>query len=194
MGAKIDMIGRRYNHWTVIAEAEPSPSGRIRYMCRCDCGFEKIIHGETLRYGHTHMCAGCAVKEQRAKKQSRKALKGETRVSDAPPAAVYVPTLGPRYYLMRGRQAYGLSVAEMARKLEISPLLLDWLEQDDKTVTHPKIVERIAKAYGLTEEQCVGMLPKNYRPGHDYDPDRYALPEEVLSNFTVMPGYVRVWE
>lgn len=103
MGVRIDMVGKRYNHWTVIAEAEPSPSGRIRYMCRCDCGFEKIIHGETLRYGHTHMCAGCAVKEQRAKKQSKKALKGETRVSDAPPEAVYVPTLGPRYYLMRGR-------------------------------------------------------------------------------------------
>ena len=174
MGARIDMVGRRYNHWTVIAEAEPSPSGRIRYMCRCDCGFEKII--------------------QRAKKQSRKALKGETRVSDAPPAAVYVPTLGPRYYLMRGRQAYGLSVAEMARKLEISPLLLDWLEQDDKTVTHPKIVERIAKAYGLTEEQCVDMLPEYYRPGPGYEPNRYALPEEVLSNFTVMPAYVRVWK
>lgn len=95
MGARIDMVGKRYNHWTVIAEAEPSPSGRIRYMCRCDCGFEKIIHGETLRYGHTHMCAGCVVKEQRAKKQSRKALKGETRVSDAPPGGGLRPNAWP---------------------------------------------------------------------------------------------------
>lgn len=100
----------------------------------------------------------------------------------------------PRQYLIDRRMALGETLPGMARKLEISPLLLDWLEQDDKTVTHPKIVERIAKAYGLTEEQCVGMLPENYRPEPGYDPNRYALPEEVLSNFTVMPAYVRVWK
>lgn len=192
MSAKIDMIGKRYNHWTVIAEAGRDANSHPRYLCRCDCGVEKTLLGSSVRCGGTRMCASCAVKEQRSKRISRKASKGEARVSEAP--AVYVPTCGPRYYLMRGRQAYGLSIAEMARKLKISPLLLDWLEQDDKTVTHPKIVERIAKAYGLTEEQRVGMLPKNYRPGPDYDPDRYALPEEVLSNFTVMPAYVRVWK
>lgn len=99
-----------------------------------------------------------------------------------------------RQYMIDYRVSHKIDPAAMAKQLKISPLLLDWLEQDDKTVTHPKIVERIAKAYGLTEEQRVGMLPENYRPGPGYDPDRYALPEEVLSNFTVMPAYVRVWK
>lgn len=99
-----------------------------------------------------------------------------------------------RQYMIDYRESHKINPAAMAKQLEISPLLLDWLEQDDKTVTHPKIVERIAKAYGLTEAQRVGMLPENHRPGPGYDPNRYALPEEVLSNFTVMPGYVRVWK
>lgn len=99
-----------------------------------------------------------------------------------------------RQYMIDYRESHKINPAAMAKQLKISPLLLDWLEQDDKTVTHPKIVERIAKAYGLTEEQRVNMLPENYRPGPGYDPDRYALPEEVLSNFTVMPAYVRVWK
>ena len=99
-----------------------------------------------------------------------------------------------RQYMIDYRESHKINPAAMAKQLEISPLLLDWLEQDDKTVTHPKIVERIAEAYGLTEAQRVGMLPENHRPGPGYDPNRYALPEEVLSNFTVMPGYVRVWK
>ena len=100
----------------------------------------------------------------------------------------------PRQYMIDQRMALGEPLPDMARKLKISPLLLGWLEDNDKIVTHPKIVKRIAKAYGLTEEQRVGLLPVNHRPGPDYDPNRYALPEEVLSNFTVMPGYVRVWK
>lgn len=99
-----------------------------------------------------------------------------------------------RQYMIDYRVMHGYSLTDMARKAGCTEALLEKIESWEDEVTHPKIVERIAKAYGLTEEQCVGMLPKNYRPGHDYDPDRYALPEEVLRHFTVMPGYVRVWK
>lgn len=100
----------------------------------------------------------------------------------------------PRQYLIDRRMALGVELPDMARKLNISPLLLGWLEENDKIVTHPKIVQRIAKAYGLTEEQRVSLLPANHRPGPDYDPGRYAMPDDMLHSVTMIPGYVRVWK
>lgn len=99
-----------------------------------------------------------------------------------------------RQYMIDYRVMHGYSLTDMARKAGCTEALLEKIESWEDEVTHPKIVERIAEAYGLTEAQRVGMLPENHRHGPGYDPNRYALPEEVLSNFTVMPGYVRVWK
>lgn len=99
-----------------------------------------------------------------------------------------------RQYMIAQRMALGETLPDMARKLKITPLLLGWLEDNDKIVTHPKIVKRIAKAYGLTEEQRVSLLPANHRPGPDYDPGRYAMPDDMLHSVTVIPGFVRVWK
>lgn len=191
-----DMVGKRYNHWTVLAECpERGASGSRRYLCRCDCGREKVLYGYHVRSGNSRQCQNCALLEMRARRHAKK----EAATLLPKPSEDKVLTIctsggAPRQYLIANREARGLSIAEMARTLKISPLLLGWLEENDKAVTHPKIVDRIADAYGLTEEQRVNMLPENYRPGPGYDPNRYALPEEVLSNFTVMPGYVRVWK
>ena len=45
---------------------------------------------------------------------------------------------------------------------------------EDGAVTHPKIVERIRKAYKLTELEAEELMPLHRRPnGGDYDPTRY---------------------
>lgn len=59
----IDMIGKKYGRLTVIARAENSAKGRARWLCKCDCGNEKIVLGKHLRNGSTQSC-GCLNKER----------------------------------------------------------------------------------------------------------------------------------
>lgn len=56
-----NMEGMKYNHLTVLRRV-PKPQ-RIKsrgayYLCKCDCGNEKIIVGQSLRNGNTKSC-GC---------------------------------------------------------------------------------------------------------------------------------------
>lgn len=80
-----------------------------------------------------------------------------------------------REYMIHYRMRHKLSETEMARRCKISTGLLTDLEENDKYVTHPRIVERVAAAYRLTRQQAEQMLPPNYRPGPDYDPGRYVI-------------------
>lgn len=59
----IDMIGNKYNKLTVISEMEYQKYGRRCYLCKCDCGNEKVIVGESIRYGRTTSC-GCYAKSK----------------------------------------------------------------------------------------------------------------------------------
>lgn len=63
----IDLTGKRFGRLTVISRSGHNKSGRITWKCRCDCGKEKIICGEHLRYGLTHSC-GCLFLEGNNKK------------------------------------------------------------------------------------------------------------------------------
>lgn len=85
-----------------------------------------------------------------------------------------------RKWLIEKRESKGLS-REQAAKLcnrggengKVSEKLVTMLEMDDTCVTHPNIVKRIAKVYGLDRKERTQLLPPNHRPGPDYDPDRY---------------------
>ena len=54
----LDLVGKRFGRLTVIKKAESKPDGRVRWLCKCDCGKEKIILGQLLRDGMTQSC-GC---------------------------------------------------------------------------------------------------------------------------------------
>lgn len=60
MGRKVlNMIGRRFGRWTVVSEsAERGKGGSVRYLCKCDCGNEKVVSGDALRKGDSQSC-GC---------------------------------------------------------------------------------------------------------------------------------------
>lgn len=59
--------GRKYFHLTVLKRV-PSPenvkSRGAYYLCKCDCGKEKIILGRSLRTGNTTSC-GCILGRER---------------------------------------------------------------------------------------------------------------------------------
>lgn len=59
-------IGQRYGRLVVIAAAEKRRyKGRTysRWLCRCDCGTEKVIEQAALHAGLTQSC-GCFRKER----------------------------------------------------------------------------------------------------------------------------------
>lgn len=75
---KIDMIGKRFGRLTVIEQSDDTEPGRPRYLCRCDCGNERVVRGISLRKGDTQSC-GC-IKKERAKALSESHIKhGKTK-------------------------------------------------------------------------------------------------------------------
>lgn len=70
MGKAIDLTGQRFGRLTVISKAEKpkgSTSTSLFWLCKCDCGTEKIISGNVLRQGKAQSC-GCYNKDAHAAK------------------------------------------------------------------------------------------------------------------------------
>ena len=59
---KKDLTGLRFGKLLVIKEVETEAKG-TSWLCKCDCGKEKVILGSSLRGGHTKSC-GCLNIEQ----------------------------------------------------------------------------------------------------------------------------------
>lgn len=62
MGRFIDLTGQRFGRLTVIERA-PNNGRRTMWLCKCDCGNEKIIRQEDLHSGKTVSC-GCYLHER----------------------------------------------------------------------------------------------------------------------------------
>jgi hypothetical protein len=60
------MIGKRFGRLIVLSEAGRSKDRLILYLCKCDCGNEKIIKSRHLKSGESCSC-GCYAKDQRRK-------------------------------------------------------------------------------------------------------------------------------
>ena len=52
------MPGQRFGQLEVIERAESTPSGQIRWRCRCDCGRETLVMDSNLKRGRSVSC-GC---------------------------------------------------------------------------------------------------------------------------------------
>ena len=52
------LIGQKYGMLTVIGQAPSTEKGQRRWICKCDCGTEKIVLGGNLKRGTTVSC-GC---------------------------------------------------------------------------------------------------------------------------------------
>lgn len=58
MAALLDLAGRRFGKWNVIARAGTAPTGFATWRARCDCGRERVVYGFSLNNG-TSMSCGC---------------------------------------------------------------------------------------------------------------------------------------
>lgn len=64
-----DLTGRRFGRWLVL---ERESNGK--WLCRCDCGFERAIQTGTLNGGHSRSCYSCASREVKQRPGIREAL------------------------------------------------------------------------------------------------------------------------
>ncbi len=59
MSKLIILTGKKFGKWEVIKRMPNKPSGIAQWLCRCECGVEKIIDGGSLRRGQSGGCASC---------------------------------------------------------------------------------------------------------------------------------------
>lgn len=50
--------GHRFGHWTVLSYIgnEGYADAHVRWLCRCDCGIERAVRDDLLRYGRSKQC------------------------------------------------------------------------------------------------------------------------------------------
>ena len=80
MSAKIDLTGKTFGAWQVLEYAGLNQNRQPSWACRCECGTEKIVVGQTLRDGATSSCGckkGAAISKSKLK--HGESLNGETR-------------------------------------------------------------------------------------------------------------------
>ena len=58
MSKVIDLTGQQFGKLIVIKRAENDKFGKAQWLCKCECGNEKVINGASLRKGLTTSC-GC---------------------------------------------------------------------------------------------------------------------------------------
>jgi hypothetical protein len=77
-----DIAGKRFGKLLAIEKSGKDKSGSYLWICRCDCGNEVIVSGNSLRKNHTKSC-GCIQKESaketgyKNKKYNKYDLSGE---------------------------------------------------------------------------------------------------------------------
>lgn len=62
----IDRVGKRYNRWLVLRRGPNSNHGSTQWLCRCDCGVERLVVSCNLTNETSRSC-GCYDREQKFK-------------------------------------------------------------------------------------------------------------------------------
>lgn len=78
---RLDLTGQRFSRVTVLGSAgsrEYGQSKKSRWLCKCDCGTEKVFDGSSLMSGNTVSC-GCFARERLGKLSATHGMT-ETRV------------------------------------------------------------------------------------------------------------------
>jgi len=64
---RLELTGQKFNRLTVIKFSHMDKWRGTHWLCKCDCGNEKIVSGRNLKYGLIKSC-GCLQKESNKKR------------------------------------------------------------------------------------------------------------------------------
>lgn len=66
----IDLTGQKFGRLNVLKRVESDKNRHARFLCRCDCGVEKIVAGDNLTKGRSRSC-GCLSSELSTKRATK---------------------------------------------------------------------------------------------------------------------------
>ncbi len=87
-----DLSGQQFGRWRVISFSHSR--GGLHWICRCDCGTEKVVRGDSLRAGASTSC-GCHAAELAAARRQEKAAQAPRGYVDSPDGADDSPVGDP---------------------------------------------------------------------------------------------------
>lgn len=67
---KNDLTGQRFGRLVVLKQMPNNASGKVTWLCKCDCGNEKAIIGSLLHTGKTRSC-GCLIRESTTERSTK---------------------------------------------------------------------------------------------------------------------------
>lgn len=65
MAISPDLTGQEFNRWTVIYRRPSTKNGHAQWLCRCECGNERVVLANNLKRNESISC-GCFKEEVRA--------------------------------------------------------------------------------------------------------------------------------
>lgn len=75
---KDDLIGKKFNKWTVLSFVRYKRSSGNIYLCKCECGTKKEVIGYHLRVEKSKQCHTCAYNQQINKPNPKKTICNST--------------------------------------------------------------------------------------------------------------------
>jgi len=101
-----------------------------------------------------------------------------------------------REKMIKWRNDMNVTIKQLSENSGVSQTLLSMVEAG--AVTHPLIVEKIRKAYGLTELEAEELMPKHHRlHGGAYEPDKFKplddtyISRPIVAQSSIIDTYIK---
>jgi len=150
-----NLIGQRFGRLLIIKRILTITKRRLRWLCKCDCGNQKIILSDSLKSGKTKSC-GCLQKET-AKIFSTK-------------HGLYQLNIYNSYHNMKQRcnnpnnhayKDYGGRGIKVCKRWSGSRGFLNFLEDMGQPPTNKYQIDRINNNKGYYKRNCRWVVSKN---------------------------------
>lgn len=143
----INLVGQKFGKLTVLKRTENAKNrAASRWLCKCDCGKEKIIRSDSLRNGNTQSC-GCFKSKGNNYKHGHAKRKNVSRIYKIWKNIImrcYNPK--SQHYRIYGDR--GIIVCERWLKFE------NFLEDMGEPPTDKYTIDRINNDRGYYKENC----------------------------------------
>lgn len=145
MPAFVDLAGQKYGRWTVLSHEGFNKHNAAMWLCRCECGTEKIITGAGLRSGSSKSCGCLNVDVHRQMCIERNTTHGHAkRDGYSPTYRVWINLAGRK----NDKKYEGVTICERWRSFE------NFLEDMGERPSEKHTIDRIDNSRGYEPDNC----------------------------------------